>query len=85
MANRLTVKELIKQLLDEDMDALVAFERFDGTGRTVLVQDCWQAGTFYMKREPQVQDEYLMEDEIPADKKDEYVKVLVLGAVADKA
>ena len=81
---RLTVKELITQLLDEDMDALVAFENFDGTGKTTLVAECWQSGTFYMKKEPQVQDEYLMEDEIPADQKDNYVKVLVLGTLAEK-
>lgn len=81
---RLTVKELIKQLLDEDLDALVAFENFDGTGKTTLVEECWQAGTFYMKKEPQVQNEYLMEEEIPVDQKNEFVKVLVLGTVAEK-
>ena len=81
---RMTVRELIKHLLDEDMDALVAFENFDGTGRTILVANCWQAETFYMMKEPQVQKEYLMEDEIPPDKKHEYVKVLVLGALNEE-
>ena len=82
---RLTVKELREQLAEEDQDALVAFENFDGTGRTTLATECWQSGTFYMKPEPQVQDEYLCEDEVPAAEKDKYVKVLVLGTLVEKA
>ena len=81
-ARRLTVREFIEQLQQEDMDAIIAFENNGYPNTIVQIEDCWQAGTFYMKREPRIQKEYLIEDEIPADKKSDYVKVLVLGAIA---
>jgi len=78
---RLTVRELVKGLLDEDMDAIVAFET-SHAGKTVLANECWQSGTFFMKKEPRIQKQYLMEDEIPKGKRDDFVKVLVLGTAA---
>jgi len=78
---RLTVREFIKWLLDEDLDALVAFET-SHAGKTVLANECWQAGSYFMKKSPRIQDEYLMEDEIPVESKGDYVKVLVLGTAA---
>ena len=78
---RLTVGELIEQLGKEDKNALVAFET-SHAGKTVLADTTWQAGTFYMKKAPRIQDEYLMEDEVPADKQGDYVKVLVMGTAA---
>ena len=79
---RLTVRELVEQLKGEDMDALVAFEISGHKGKTILANESWQAGTYFMKKSPRIQDEYLMEDEIPNDKRDDYVKVLVLGTAA---
>ena len=78
---RLTVGELIEQLGKEDKNALVAFET-SHAGKTVLANECWQAGTYFMKKSPRIQDEYLMEDEVPADTKGDYAKVLVLGTAA---
>ena len=79
---RLTVKELIDELTKEDPNAVVAIEN-NGYPQTVtqLNDEGWFAGEFYMKKEPRMQDEYLMEDEIPADQKSNYIKVLVLGAI----
>jgi len=77
----LTVRELAKQLLDEDMDAVVAIENNGRTHATTLMSECWQSGTFWMKRTPRVQKEYLCEDEIPTGEKSDYIKVLVMSAI----
>jgi len=77
----LTVRELTKQLLDEDMDAVVAIGNNGRPHTTTLMSEYWQAGTFWMRRALRVQKEYLCEDEIPADEKADYIKVLVMGAI----
>ena len=51
---RLTVREFIKGLMDEDMDAIVAFDLTKREG-TLMANECWQSGTFYMKKSPRLQ------------------------------
>jgi len=81
----LTVKELREQLAKEDQDAVVAIEN-NGYPHTTtqMSTEGWMAGTFFMKNDHRIQKDYLMEDEIPADQKAEYIKVLVLGALISK-
>jgi len=83
----LTVGELIKTLKTYDPNMLVAIELggFSPPQTTTVLSTLgYVNGDFYIKKSQRVHREYYMGDELPPEKKSDFVKCLILNAHATK-
>ena len=83
----LTVKQLIKTLQEYDDDMVVCIELggFAPKDTTTIMSTLgFISGSFYIKKSHRVHKEYLMQDEVPAEKASDFVQCLVLNAHVTK-
>ncbi|MCL2861775.1 MAG: hypothetical protein FWE22_05135 [Firmicutes bacterium] len=86
MKNRLTVGKLIKALSEYDPATVVAVQNnaiVFPHAVTMLKDTGFIVGSFYMEKEPRVQEDFFLDGEIPDKEKSLYQKVLILCSHID--